>query len=176
MSSSNLLIYLLFNLLSSAFLVLFILRAFKANYFNPVVKFFVTYFEKPNLKLLPFLSPLIACFLIALLFKSLGNAFMYDFDNYPRIVIFSIVGLINLFFRLIFYIVVSSVILSWVARESRHPMIDLVNEISDKLLMPLRAIIPSFGGLDFTPIVIILVLNYANSVMIDVVRSLSQSI
>ena len=60
MNSSNLLIYLVLNLLSSAFLALFILRAFRANYFNPVVKFFVTYFENPKQKLLPFLPALVS--------------------------------------------------------------------------------------------------------------------
>jgi YggT family protein len=176
MNSSNLLIYLVLNLLSSAFLALFILRAFRANYFNPVVKFFVTYFENPKQKLLPFLPALVSSLLLALVFKFMANSFIYDVQNYFKVVVFSLVGLINLFFRLIFYIVVASVILSWVARGSRHPMIDLVNEISDKSLAPIRSIIPSFGGLDFTPIFLILILNYANSVMIGIVRMLAQSI
>ncbi|MEK9650008.1 MAG: YggT family protein [Gammaproteobacteria bacterium] len=176
MNLSNLLIFLIFNLLSSAFLVLMILRAFRANYFNPVVKFFVTYFEKPKQKFIPFLPSLVSSLFLALLLKCLANVFIYDIQNYYKVVVFSLVGLVNLFFRIIFYIVVASVIFSWVARGSRHALIELVNEISDKALAPIRSIIPSFGGLDFTPIFFILILNYANSLMIDIVRMLAQSL
>lgn len=51
---------------------------------------------------------------------------------------------------LIILIVVSS-ILSWFNPDPRNPLVKLVNAIVEPLLHPLRAVLPTLGPLDLSP-------------------------
>lgn len=51
---------------------------------------------------------------------------------------------------LIILIVISS-ILSWFHPDPRNPLVRLVNAIVEPLLHPLRAILPTMGPLDLSP-------------------------
>ncbi len=51
---------------------------------------------------------------------------------------------------LIILIVVSS-ILSWFQPDPRNPVVRLVNAIVEPLLHPLRAVLPTMGPLDLSP-------------------------
>ena len=50
-------------------------------------------------------------------------------------------------------------VLSWVAPYSRHPVVVLLDSITEPVLRPLRALIPPAGGIDFSPIVAIVLLG-----------------
>jgi YggT family protein len=58
---------------------------------------------------------------------------------------------------LILLIVVGS-ILSWFRPDPRNPLVKLLNTVVDPLLHPIRAIIPATGGMDFSPMIAILIL------------------
>ena len=67
--------------------------------------------------------------------------------------------------RIIFYAVIGGVIISWVSPNSSNPFLQLIEEISHKALSPIRKYIPSAGGLDFSPL-FILILVKPNSLLI----------
>ncbi len=58
---------------------------------------------------------------------------------------------------LIFLIVVCS-LLSWFQPSPRHPLVRLLHAVVDPVLHPIRAILPSTMGMDFSPMVAILIL------------------
>jgi YggT family protein len=49
-------------------------------------------------------------------------------------------------------------VISWVAPGSRHPGAELLHQITEPLLAPFRRLIPPMGGLDFSVMVVFLVL------------------
>jgi YggT family protein len=52
------------------------------------------------------------------------------------------------------------VLLSWIPNLDRgNPLVQLLHQITDPVLEPARRIIPPLGGMDFSPIVVILVLQ-----------------
>jgi len=53
----------------------------------------------------------------------------------------------------------ASVIISWVAPQSYNPAVQIVTGISRTLLAPFRRFIPSFGGIDISPIFAILAIQ-----------------
>ena len=63
-------------------------------------------------------------------------------------------------------------ILSWVAPESPHPLLKLVEEISTKLLAPIRKFIPSMGGLDISPIFALILIRQLEIVLASIIRSI----
>ena len=59
---------------------------------------------------------------------------------------------------LVLVIVVTS-LLSWVSPDPRNPVVKLLHAIVDPILHPIRVVLPSVAGMDFSPLVAILVLS-----------------
>jgi YggT family protein len=53
------------------------------------------------------------------------------------------------------------VLLSWFGDRSGNPMAELLGELVDPLLRPVRRVLPPIGGLDLSPLVVILLLRAA---------------
>ena len=76
-----------------------------------------------------------------------------------------IVGIINYAILLFTLAIFARIILSFVAYFTKppyHPLLvsadRVVNQITEPVLAPIRRMLPSFGGLDFSPMVVIIVL------------------
>ena len=46
------------------------------------------------------------------------------------------------------------VILSWVSVNPYNPIVQILDRLTDPVLAPIRRAIPSFGGLDISPLVV----------------------
>jgi len=151
---------LIIELIVYGLMLYFIFNLFKVDYYNPVVMGF-TKVITPILSFLSFFpNKLISIIFVAIAFKFL----LYGYGNkigLSYVVLALVAGLdvIRLFFNLILYIVIGGVILSWVAPGSDHPINKLIEEISFKVLMPIRKFIPSMGGLDISPIFVLIFLQ-----------------
>ena len=158
---------------SYAFVVLAVFRLFRVNYFNPIVKAFATYLEPVSKSLFFFLPPLFAAIVFALVLKFSSFYLAYSSGYEPLTLLYiSTVDVLNSGFRILFYCVIGSVVLSWVAPGNNHPLLQIVEEISAGILSPIRKFLPPMGGLDFTPIIGLLLLNLINTSFIQVIRSL----
>lgn len=158
---------------SYAFVMLSLFRLFRVNYFNPIVKIFATYLEPVSKNLFFFLPPLFAAIALALVLKFASFYLAYS-SGYETLTLFylSVIDILNSGFRILFYCVIGSVVLSWVAPGNSHPLLQLIEEISAGILSPIRKFLPPMGGLDFTPIIGLLVLNLINTSFIQIIRSL----
>ena len=54
------------------------------------------------------------------------------------------------------FIVLASVVVSWLQLPADHPVIQLLDRLVEPVLRPIRQVIPPTGGLDFAPIVLLL--------------------
>ena len=53
-------------------------------------------------------------------------------------------------------IVLGAVILSWVHLPSGNPVVQFVNRFTEPLLQPIRRALPAMGGLDLSPVVLLI--------------------
>ena len=158
--------------LSYAFVILSIFRLFRINFFNPIVKVFTTYLEPISKSVFFFLTPLLAAIGSALSLKFFSFYLAYS-SGYEPVTLFyiSIIDIVNSGFRLLFYSVIASVILSWVAPGSHHPLLQIIEEISKNILAPVRKFMPPIGGLDFSPIIGLLILNLINNSLVQIITT-----
>ena len=158
---------------SYAFVILSVFRLLRVNYFNPIVKIFATYLEPVSKSLFFFLPPLFAAIAVALALKFSSFYLAYS-SGYETLTLFyiSVIDVLNSGFRILFYCVIGSVVLSWVAPGSNHPLLQIIEEISAGILSPVRKFLPPMGGLDFTPIIGLLVLNLINTSLVQIISSL----
>ena len=52
-------------------------------------------------------------------------------------------------------VVVVAVILSWMRVDQRNPLAVIVYSLTEPLLGPIRRVLPPMGGLDFSPMVLL---------------------
>ena len=56
-------------------------------------------------------------------------------------------------------IVVAVVVVSWTQIPRHHPVVRLLHAVTEPILGPARRIVPAMGGIDFSPLVVIVLLR-----------------
>ena len=57
------------------------------------------------------------------------------------------------------FVVLAAVIMSWLPMHRRSPLAMMVFRLTEPALAPIRRALPSMGGLDFSPMVLLLALQ-----------------
>lgn len=84
----------------------------------------------------------------------------------------SIIQVVNIVFEVLIWLVIIRCILSFVRHNPYQPLIRFVYDVTEPIMAPLRKLIPAAGGLDFSPIVVLLVLSLAQSIVIRILVSI----
>ncbi len=141
-------------------LMRFILQLVRANFYNPLCQFVVKATQtllKPLRRVIPSLFGLdMSSLVLALLLQILLFVVILMLNGYQAFTVlllpWALIGIFSLFLKIIFWSMIISVILSWVAPGSRSPGAELVYQITEPVLAPFRRLIPNLGGLDISPI------------------------
>lgn len=64
-------------------------------------------------------------------------------------------------------VVIARAILSWVSPDPYNPIVRVINQLSEPLLYPVRKRVPYFGGIDFSPIIVLLVIMFLNEFAVN---------
>jgi YggT family protein len=80
----------------------------------------------------------------------------------------AIAWLINTIVDIFIILLIAQVIMSWLVAfnivNTRHPFVRTVGrflyQITDPVLRPIRRLVPSFGGIDISPVILVLVLGF----------------
>ncbi len=145
-----------------------LLQISKADFYNPISQLLVKLTNPmllPLRKLLPafrifdlsslVLSILLQMLLIVILLKVNGSYI----PNMSLLAIWSFIGVIAIVMKIYFFALLAMIILSWIAPNSYHPAIQLVSQIVEPMMAPVRKILPPIGGLDFSPILVFILIN-----------------
>ena len=168
----NEIISLCLGALSYFFIIMFVFYTLKVDYYNPVVKAFVNFYS-PISKISIFSNQVYTIFLLAVLLKFSGYYLLYSsqYDEYVLGMI-SVIEALNGTLKVFFFCIIGSVILSWIAPGNPHPLLKLVEEVSTKLLAPIRKFIPSMGGIDISPIFALIFIRQVEIFLASIIRSI----
>lgn len=79
----------------------------------------------------------------------------------PIIWIAAVLILLKTIGVLIFWVLLIMAIMSWVS-QGRSPVEYVLQQLTEPLLRPIRSILPSMGGIDFSPMLLVLLLYVIN--------------
>ena len=161
----------LINIIASLFLMLILLRALlrfaQADFYNPITQAIV---KITNPILDPVYSVLksyrnidiAALFLAFMLIVSMVyiNTSLYK-AGAPPLVSVLLVGVCSIFYSIlgIYQIAIFlNVIVSWIAPHTYNPAAIMAQDITKPLVEPIRKMMPDTGGLDFSPMIALLVI------------------
>ena len=165
------LIYLIETLLSLyliTMLLRFLLQLVRADFYNPISQFIVKVTNPlviPVRKIIPGYAGLdIASLLLALCLQiiGIGAVFLLSYGALPGVGLLfmgGVLGLIALLVNIYFFALLAMIILSWVAQGSNHPAIYLLFQITEPVMAPVRKLLPPMGGIDFSPILVFVLIN-----------------
>ena len=168
---NEILVFLIQTLLSLYLVVMllrFLLQLVRADFYNPISQFLVKLTNPlvlPIRKVMPVFGGIdTASLLLTLLLQLLGIAAILVLNGVgipplPLLLVWSALGVIGLLVNMYFFALLAMIILSWVAPGSRHPAVYILYQITEPIMAPLRKLLPPMGGLDFSPILVFVLIN-----------------
>lgn len=69
-------------------------------------------------------------------------------------------------FDLYSYVVLASVILSWVHLPPDNPFVKVISALTEPVLAPIRRVLPAVGGMDFSPVVLLVGLSLIRRLLV----------
>jgi YggT family protein len=157
----------IFDIVCFLFLARFILQACRADFYNPISQGIVKATD-PVLKPLRVVIPAFrnldfAAFLVAWVVKVVGYAILIALTSSYLQGVFSLMVLglyevVRLLLTIYWFAIIIIVILSFIAPGNYHPAIELLRQVTEPILGPARKLIPPLGGLDFSPIIVFMLL------------------
>jgi YggT family protein len=158
-------------------LLRFLLQLARADFYNPITQFVVKATNpplRPLRKIIPgwggidgaslVLAVIIQAITFFLILIALNGGI--PSMNPLTLLVWAVLNVLGLIVKIYFWSVIAVVVVSWIAPQSGHPAIQLVAQLTEPVMSPVRKVMPSMGGLDLSPIIVFLILNVI-SVVID---------
>lgn len=174
------LVKVLFGLYATLVVLRFLLQLVRADFYNPLSQFIVTATKpllNPLRRMIPGVSGIdiaslvLAWFVITL--EQLAILSLAGTGFQPAgAALLAIPELITLFINVFLFAILIQVIISWINPGSYNPAIGLIHSLTEPLLAPVRRRMPNMGGLDLSPMVVMLGLVLLEMLLIPPVKSL----
>ncbi len=95
--------------------------------------------------------------------------------------LFSVFQVLDLLLRVASYIIIAQAIISWLVafnvinttNDFVRSFLAALDRITEPLYRPIRRILPDFGGIDFSPIVVLLLIYIARILLSGVARDIA---
>jgi len=97
----------------------------------------------------------------------------------PHLIGLVVLGFAELLHQLInifFYTIIALTILSWVSPLAHGPLIEILVRVSEPLIRPVRGILPSISGLDFSPLILIIGLKLLTILLVQPLTQIGASL
>ncbi|MCP4756399.1 MAG: YggT family protein [Proteobacteria bacterium] len=79
--------------------------------------------------------------------------------------ILTVVQLISGVLTILTYAIIIQAVVSWIRPNPDNPFVRLLNKVTDPILRPLGRLIPPIAGLDFTPVIAIVVIQLIQNLL-----------
>lgn len=166
------LVQISFTILLSIFILRAILQIVRGNFRNPVAQAIMRITNPLILPLRKFLPPLgkidtatiVSCILIVVAM----NTVLISISAYPlttfaqqelgfikALFLRLLITIINLYWLLILF----TILISWMQPQQHSPLTAFLSDVTEPILAPARRLIKPVGGLDLSPIPILLILS-----------------
>jgi YggT family protein len=83
-----------------------------------------------------------------------------------------IIQLLSLFSTIFYLLVLARIVMSFIQVDRYHPVVNLIYQLTEPILAPIRNILPQVGMFDFSPMVAIILVELCVRVLATLVKSL----
>ena len=79
-----------------------------------------------------------------------------------QLLLFNVIGFVEVALTVL---IIARIAVSWIGLSPWHPVVRWLRIIVDPILAPFRRILPTFSGIDFSPILAIVVINFVAQIL-----------
>ena len=176
------LVQVIFELYLLVVMLRFLLQMVRADFYNPVSQFIVKATGpvlKPFRKIIPGyggidFSSLVVAWLVKtveliLIIMISGKGLMLGLPMFM-----AIPALVELTINIFLFSILIIVILSWVSPGGYNPAISLLHSLTDPVMRPARRLLPDMGGLDLSPMLVMIGLVLLKMLLLPPLEHLAQ--
>ncbi|UQY43546.1 YggT family protein [Erwinia sp. PK3-005] len=154
----------------------------RCDFYNPFSQFVVKITQpviKPLRRVIPSIGPVdtaslllayvLSVLMFTLVFALQSSVFLFD----PVFLYFGLVSLVKAAGVLVFWVIIVRSLMSWIS-QGRNPVDYVLIQLTEPLMAPVRRILPAMGGIDFSAMVVILILYMLNFLGMDFIPGWAQ--
>ncbi len=179
-SSIALIVNALGGLYLLAILLRFLLQIARADFYNPVSQAVVRVTD-PMVRLLRGFIPGykgvdFSTLVLALVFEGIAICVMIllyggSIPSIGFVVTYAFVGVLYFIINIYYYAIIASIIMSFVmlfsGNMNPHPILQLIWQLTEPVMAPIRKVVPPMGGLDFSPIFIFIAIRLIQNLLLQ---------
>ena len=79
----------------------------------------------------------------------------------------ALAGVLNIALTIAMIVVIARAILSWVSPDPHNPIVRVINQLSEPVLFPIRRRVPYFAGVDFSPIIVLMIIFFLDEFLVN---------
>lgn len=122
-----------------------------------------------------------AAIILLLGLEMLKGAFLFSIQIHAMphllgLVVLAFAELLNQLINIFFYAIIALTILSWISPLVHSPLIEILVRICEPLIKPIRGLLPSISGLDFSPLILIVSLKLLTMLLVQPLAQIGASL
>lgn len=154
----------------------------RCDFYNPFSQFMVKMTQpvlKPLRRIIPsigfidtaslLLAYVLNILLLILLFAIQSKMFIFD----PVFFYLGLISLVKAAGMLVFWLIIIRSLMSWIS-QGYNPVDQVLIQLTEPLMLPIRKITPPMGGIDFSAMAVVLILYLLNFLGMDFIPAWSQ--
>lgn len=96
--------------------------------------------------------------------------------HFIGLIVLAFAELLNQLINIFFYAVIALTILSWISPLAHGPLVEILVRVSEPLIKPIRGILPSISGIDFSPLILIVGLKLLTILLVQPLAQIGASL
>ena len=156
------------DLYVTAILLRLLLQWVRADFYNPVSQFLVKITNPviiPARRVIPSIGRLDTASVVVMLLLEIMQLVLVDLISqtefpFQFLMLFAMKKLVVSLLLTYFVLIIARVIISWIANQTRHPIIPLIYQLTDPVLRPFSKLVPPLGGIDLSPLFALITLQF----------------
>lgn len=171
MNPTGALIYLIStitDLYVTAILLRLLLQWVGADFYNPLSQFLIKITNPvlvPARRIIPSIGKLDTASVVIMLLLELAQLVIISQLSQAGfglqfLLLFAVKKLLITLLLTYFVLIIVRLIVSWIASQSRHPLIPLIYQLTEPILRPFSKLAPPIGGVDLSPLFALIALRF----------------
>jgi YggT family protein len=164
-NAGTLLLEVLFGILSAIVVLRVMLQLVRADFYNPISQFLYTATNPVLMPLRRVLPPIgrldtagsLLAWLLQILKVLLLSLLAGPVPGVLALLVLGLAELLGFVLTLYFWLILIRIVVSWLG-GGYHPALPLLGQLTEPLLRPVRRRMPDLGGIDLSPMVVMLLL------------------
>jgi YggT family protein len=88
----------------------------------------------------------------------------------------ALAGILGIALNIAMIVIVARAVLSWVSPDPYNPIVRVIIQLSEPVLFPIRRRTPAFGGMDLSPMLVILAAYFLDDFLVPSLQRIAMNL